>query len=146
MLLMSLTIFNCLIMFYFVLVYSLMNLSLLDQSLEGNKKPMRLLSQSKKLSLEWSLMAWCISSSFYALLDRAFTLMSYRGSALKSFSFFVLAIKSFFAAFKTKLYSEIGNKKNPKRIIMTFVIPPSLPSKSNQPKIFLEWWTTPCYS
>jgi len=63
--------------------------------------------------------------------------MSYLGSTLKSAEFLVLAINSFLAAFKTKLCSEIGNKKKPKRSIMTLVIPPSLPSKSNQPKIFL---------
>ena len=63
--------------------------------------------------------------------------MFYLGSCLNIFSFLVLAMNSFLDALSIKLCSDIANSINPNISIKIFVIPPSLPSKSNHPNMVL---------
>ena len=79
-------------------------------------------------------MARCILSSSSTYFDSALTSIFYLGSSLNK-SVRVLAINNFLAALRTKLCSEIEKRKKPKSNIMTFVIPPNLPKRSNQPKM-----------
>ena len=89
------------------------------------------------LSLACNFMARWRSISFLALAESGWTSMFCRGSFLNNLASFVLARKSFLDAFKMKLCSETPNMNQPKRSIITLVIPPNFPSRLNHPKIFL---------